>query len=193
MSMTVTRFNEVDFRKLVLSRSNFHNDGFSSAFIYDGEPLCVQLPLTRCVFGLITYTNPQNIMKRRVSTGLCMDGVSDLDKYVHNFMTFVDSFARTCSISGSVFEFVPCVKVNKRGQSHLRIKIPQCDRGDANIELYLNGKFIVNPSLVELTNWISHDRKIEVIIQLCPLWYSGSKCGVSWKLKCLKVDTVGFS
>lgn len=173
--------NEIDTNELVYAdRCVYDNGDWSQAIYYGGEELTLQLCNAKCLFGVLSYKNPQanNLSPPKYSTGVCLD---QLNSSVQSFKTLCETIEDiVADYYKGAGTFVSSIKVNKRGESHLRIKLP-VRYEQPQFGIYYNSQKI-SATFEELKNELYHGREINIMLSLNPVWCSGSKFGVSWKL-----------
>lgn len=179
--MSVLYPSEVSLNDLELGTSNDHIDGDFSVPIYHcGEPLVIQLSNCIDLFGVLGYRNPTGHSNTiRYSTGICM---SNSNPTIRHFAQIVRELEKMVKheFAQKDWTFISTIKANKKGEKHLRVKLP-FKYNAMQFEVYNNKKRIFVDINV-LKEALTHGRTIDVILQLNPVWCSGKKYGISWKM-----------
>lgn len=179
--MSVLYPAEISLNHLELGCKSEHLDGdFSRPILHQGEPLVVQLSNCTDLFGVLEYTNPTGRSRiTKYSTGVCL---SNNAPNIKHFLAVLQELERMVQdeFQRDGWEFISTIKENKKGEKHLRVKLPF--RWNAmQFEIY-NNKQKTWMNLNRLRQELTHGRIIDVILQLNPIWNSGKKYGISWKL-----------
>jgi len=189
--MSVLYPSEISLNDLELGEKNDHVNGdFSRPIYHNGEALVIQLSNAIDLFGVLDYRNPNGqTQNAKFSTGICMSNSNPVTKHfvqlVENLEKMViDEFAQP------EWEFVSTIKSNRKGERHLRVKLP-FKYNTMQFEMY-NNKQKVYMDMQQLRMELVHGRSIDVILQLNPVWCSGKKFGISWKLCAVDFHTKQF-
>lgn len=189
--MSVLYPAEICLHDLELGEKNDHVNGdFSRPIYHCGEPLVVQLSSCIDLFGVLDYHNPSGQAQSvKYSTGICL---SSSNPVIKNFVRILESLESMVEdeFKQDGWEFVSTIKVNRKGEKHLRVKLP-FKYNAMQFEIY-NNKQKTWMDINKLKRELTHGRTIDVILQLNPVWNSGKKYGISWKLCAIDFQSKQF-
>jgi len=143
----------------------------------------VQLNNVKTLFGVMTYQSPTLINGKhpvaKFSTGICLCQDNEHITQFNQLNAKLEQLIQT-KYQNSTHQFVSCAKKNLKGEVHLRVKLPT-KGGFPQFDLIVDG-VKSSPTKPELDRKLYHGRKANVLLKLNPLWSSGNKYGISWRL-----------
>lgn len=172
----------------------YQNTDYSLNIKYLNKKIKIQTPVTKAMFGLSSYCHPgSHIPKYNIDLLLSMDNeeqrsfvefVKSMDQYVLNLPIFKDTkqkYSSPIRYSYRNPNLTPVlrVKINDNGEKLLMELFN--DSGDQPTE-------IVQPTIEEVRNLITHGTNVRCIIEINPVWHAGNKFGISYKL--LQIEIV---
>ena len=179
--MSVLFPSEVSLQEFDLGEHTAYDNGdWSQPLYHNGQELVVQLNGCRDLFGVLEYSNPTGQSRvQKFSTGVCMTNSNPSVKTFYMFTQELESMVRA-EFGKPYLKFIPIIKENKKGEKHLRVKLPY-KYNTIQFEIYVNGKK-ENWSIDKLKDNLVHGRLMNVILALNPVWNSGGKFGISYRL-----------
>lgn len=172
--------SEINLTQISLGKETSYNKTDWSRLIhYGGGDLTIQLNEAKILFGLLSYSDPQKA-RGKESTGICMDaktkGTIEFREMCENLeKKMVTLYSKTNN-----HQFVSCLKTNKMKDTHLRVKVP-FKYNSPKFAVFINrDKTLVKKE--DMKTVIAHGMIADVLLCLNPLWSSGGKFGISWKL-----------
>jgi hypothetical protein len=181
--------NEVNTDLIDFDEKNgYQNGDWSRPILYEGFELVVQLNDAKILFGILNYKNPQNPVREKVSTGICMEK-KEAQPFLH-LVNELEKLVDQC-FGGNGCEFISSVKRSRRGERHLRVKMP-VGFGRAQFDVFHNAAKKQAMSVAELKEEFYHGREVNIMLALNPVWCSGFKFGVSWRLEAVEMTAPVF-
>ncbi len=182
--------NEIDFNKFeVKSQISRGDSQWSVKILYEGKTLKIQTPIVSSTFNLQGYTYPgqtQTKYSLNVTLDPKMEGlkglielIEEIDKHAQNTAN-EDYDVKEC-------EYVSPIKTsdNPKYLPHLRCKMVS-NSYKFKFKAYLDGTEFI-PTIEEMEKLVKRGTKLEIILQLNPLWKVRGKYGVSYQIVGLNI------
>lgn len=162
---------------------------YSIPVYHDGKSLFLQVDDVRIVFGLLTYSNPQN-NNTRYSTGI--DADDKKFRYVMDVMEQIEEWVNDAPLIPLGTTYFSFIRTNANKQSHIRVKVPGTRNNRLNCMLYVNEREYCKPHVDTFKQYIEHNTRASAILKLNDVWCCAEKFGVSWCLDSIRITTNGF-
>lgn len=190
--MSVYFSQEVSSNDIEFGAKVFFNGGrdWSRNVFYYNDVLTLQISSVKNLFGVVSYVNPQPYARgiSKYSTGFCL---KPNNPYVASFVQLLGGLESNVRARfANCGTFVSTVKVNARGEKHLRVKLP-VRNNRLQFGVFYNGQKI-SATLEEFQSELYHGREVNVMLSLRSVWCSGGKYGLSWKLDSIEFTTRNF-
>lgn len=182
--------NEIDFTKFeVKSQISRGDSQWSVKILYQGATLKIQTAILTSTFNLQGYTYPGQTQKKyslNVTLDPNMEGISDLKKLIEQIDAHAQNTANE-DYGVKDCEYVSPIKVpeNPKYLPHLRCKMVS-NSYKFKFKAYVDGVEF-EPTIEVLEGLIKRGTKMELILQLNPLWKVRGKYGVSYQIVGLNV------
>lgn len=182
---------EVDFSKFELMPRVYRGkDQWSVRVLYAGKELQVQTPKLPCTFDLLPYSYPgSNQVKYSLNVTLdpTIEGVQEFQQLLEE----IDDCAK--EVAEKDFGIEDCqydspIKTPKlqKYHKHLRCKMVS-NSTKFKFKACLDDQTPFEPTIKVMEQHIKQGRKIEMILQLNPIWKVNGRYGVSWQISRIKV------
>lgn len=181
---------EIDFNKFQLSQQiSRGNYQWSVKILYDNEILNVQTPTVVSTFNLQGYQYNESSPKKYSLNITLDDKVEGMEDFIKLVET-IDECARQSAVED--YNVKDCLYVspiktpnNPKYQRHLRCKMVS-NSTKFKFEASLNGKPFI-PTIKAMEEHIKRGTKMELILQLNPIWKVQGKYGVSYQIVAMNI------
>lgn len=176
---------EVNLRQFDFGETQMKNEhDYCKVIRYRGKPFRLQTDWMTVTFGLMRYEN-QQVGMTNYSTALTFFDGDETERMITDLETAV---LEEVGEKEPNKEFYSTIRPGKnKFKPHLRVKIKNSGK-TLNLTVDCGGDTIINPTDFELDSLLTHGRRARCILHLNPLWVSGSRFGISWRLVRIQLE-----
>ena len=190
---SITKFQDLNVNDISFSKPKINSRGGQTIYLaYHGSPIMMQIPKTKCPFGL-NQTNYDDSVKFDISLSLggsdAMDlfnkWVFELDQYICKIATenSEEWFGKKKS-EAVVEELYKSVMMNSKNGEYkptMKFKMPYYD-GKHSASIFDSNKNEQPPSI------ITKGSDVTVIAKISSMWFVGKQFGITWQLMQARVS-----
>jgi hypothetical protein len=161
------------------------NDGYLPV-LYNEKRCIVETPVSICLFGLETYTNPDSrIKKYSINFNIKSEGDKEMEKFML-VINQLDDFVQQYKVNEKE-KFQKSFQIQRRNKTPcMRIKIPSYKK-QLNIKLIVGKDTIEYPSTDEFKAYIQFQTRVSLVILINNIWRAAGRYGISYKLLKVRV------